>query len=99
MCLQVGRVVAIADSQSIFGHNCTFIITTIQWHLVLAFLLRDDHDHAPEKSLGVVILNVFLARFGGLLSCSPCGGRFELEATLSSRVDSIAWVTGSTDGI
>ena len=46
--------------------------------------------------MGVVTLNVFLARFGGLFSCSPCGGRFALEVT---RVASIAWVTGSTNDI
>ena len=49
----------------------------------------DDHYHVLEKSSGVVILNAFLARFRGLLSCSPCGWHLRLEATLTSCVVSV----------
>ena len=70
-----------------FRHHTSTII--LCWHSYQ----RDHHDHAPQKSLGVVILNVFLPRFCGLLSCSPCGGRLRLEATLPSCVASVSGAT------
>ena len=70
-----------------FRHHTSTII--LCWHSYQ----RDHHDHVPQKSLGVVILNVFLPRFCGLLSCSPCGGRLRLEATLPSCVASVAGAT------